>query len=37
MSNTKKCPWLDIECDNDENCEECDVYLDAVSDLDDFI
>ena len=33
----KKCPWLNIECDNNENCEDCEVYWDAVSDLDDFI
>ena len=33
----KKCPWLNIECDDNENCEDCEVYWDAVSDLDDFI
>lgn len=37
MGDTKKCPWWNVECEENENCEDCDAYWDAVSDLDDFI
>lgn len=33
-----KCPISrNIECDREQECEECDIYWDMVDDLDDFI